>query len=309
MSQSPSIGPAFCSCGLPLLRVLSSVKPMAASDSKRDAVEVAARPLRELLREEHDEIAAAQRALRQAEKAHDRAIELAERQLRAAKTAKPLAAYGHHVILYADQVSTADGNHELAPEVRARTETPPEAGRSHGHELTLTIEAPTWRCEVVFPRRDERKVRRLAEQIELAARNVEVVRGAARAETEQADQDLGEALADRRAVQETRALIHQLSDLVHEDEDVIDMAPGISAGHDGVLVATERRLLFISVRRTLSFPYEEISSVELKGKWFGARLALSTPTGRGVVSGLAPQHAAEIADLIRSRIGGEAASV
>ena len=137
---------------------------------------------------------------------------------------------------------------------------------------------------------------------------MDVIRGAARAENEQAAQDLGEALADRRAVQETRALIHQLSDLVCEDEDVIDMAPGISAGHDGVLVVTDRRLLFISVRRTLSFPYEQISSVGLKGKWFGTRLALSTPTGRGVVSGLAPRHAAEIADLVRSRIGGEAAS-
>lgn len=281
---------------------------MATSDSRRDAIEVAARPLRELLREEHDEIAAAQRALRQAEKAHDRAIQLAERQLRAVKTAKPLAAYGHHVILYADRVSTADGNHDLTPEVRARIETPPEARRSHRHEMTLTIEAPTWRREVVFPRRDERKLRRLAEEIELAGRNVDVIRGAARAETEQAAQDLGEALADRRAVQETRALIHQLSDLVREDEDVIDMAPGISAGHDGVLVVTDRRLLFISVRRTLSLPYEQISSVGLKGKWFGTRLALSTPTGRGVVSGLAPRHAAEIADLVRSRIGGEAAS-
>jgi Bacterial PH domain len=281
---------------------------MATSDSRRDAIEVAARPLRELLREEHDEIAAAQRALRQAEKAHDRAIQLAERQLRAVKTAKPLAAYGHHVILYADRVSTADGNHDLTPEVRARIETPPEARRSHRHEMTLTIEAPTWRREVVFPRRDERKLRRLAEEIELAGRNVDVIRGAARAETEQAAQDLGEALADRRAVQETRALIHQLSDLVREDEDVIDMAPGVSAGHDGVLVVTDRRLLFISVRRTFSLPYEQISSVGLKGKWFGTRLALSTPTGRGVVSGLAPRHAAEIADLVRSRIGGEAAS-
>jgi Bacterial PH domain len=281
---------------------------MAASDSRRDAIEVAARPLRELLREEHDEIAAAQRALRQAERAHDRAIELAERQLRAARTAKPLAAYGHRVILYADQVSTEDGNHELTPEVTARTETAPEAGPPHRRELTLTIEAPTWRREVVVPRRDERKVRRLAEEIELAARNVDLVRGAARAESEQADQDLRQALADRRAVQETRALIHRLSDLVFQDEDVIDMAPGISAGHDGVLVATDRRLLFISVRRTLSFPYEQISSVELRGKWFGTRLALSTPTGRGVVSGLAPRHAAEIADLIRSRIGGEPAS-
>jgi hypothetical protein len=63
---------------------------MAASERKSEAIEVAARPLRELLREEHDEIAAAQRALRQAEKAHDRAIELAQRQLLAARTAEPL---------------------------------------------------------------------------------------------------------------------------------------------------------------------------------------------------------------------------
>lgn len=286
---------------MPGLRLLSSVERMAASDSKRDAIEVAAQPLRELLREEHDEIAAAQRALRQAEKAHNRAIELAKRQLRATKTAKPLAAYGHHVILYADRVSTADGNHDLTPEVRARIETRPKEGRSQRREMTLTIEAPTWRHEIVFPRQDERRIRRLAEEIELAARNVDVIRGAARAETEQADQDLGVARADRRAVQETRALLHQLSDLVYEAEDVIDMAPGISAGHDGVLVATDRRLLFISVRRTLSFPYEQVSSVELKGKWFGVRLALSTPSVTGVFSGLAPRHATEIAELIRGR--------
>ena len=282
---------------------------MAASESKREAIEVAARPLRDLLREEHDEIAAAQRALRQAEKAHNRAIELAQRQLRAARTAKPLASYGHEVILYADQVSTADGNHELTPAVSARIEDRPAAGRFHRHDLTLKIEGPTWRREVTFPRRDERKMRRLAEEIESAARNVEAIRGAARADAEQADRDLGGAWADRRAVEETRALIHRLGELVQDDEDVIDMAPGISAGHDGVLVATDRRLLFIAVRRTLSFPYAQVSSVGVKGKWFGARLAVSTAGGKGVFSGIAPGHAAEIADLVRSRIAGETAAV
>jgi hypothetical protein len=282
---------------------------VTASESKRDAIEVAARPLRELLREEHDEIAAAQRALRQAEKAHDRAIELAERQLRAAETAEPLASYGHRVVLYADKVSTADGNHDLTAGVRAWAEVRTDAGRLSRRGVVLVIEAPTWRREVAFPRWDERRVRRLAEQIELAARNVDVVRGAARADAEPAERSLGEARADRRAVEETRALLHQLSDLVDEDEDVIDMAPGISAGHDGVLVATDRRLLFVSVRRTLSFPYEEISSVRLKGRRLGARLAFSMPTGKGVFSGLAPRHAADIADLVCSRIGGETAAV
>jgi hypothetical protein len=281
---------------------------MAASDSKREAIEVAARPLRELLREEHDEIAAAQRALRQAGKAHERAIALAQRQLRAARTAEPLSAYGHEVILYADRLSTAGGNHELTPEVRARIEDTPGTGRFH-RQLTLKIEGPNWRREVTFPRRDERRMRRLAEEIGSAARNAEAIRRVARAEADQAERDLAGAWADRRAVEETRALIHTLSELVHDDEDVIDMAPGISAGHDGVLVATDRRLLFISVRRTLSFPYEQVSSVGVKGRLFGARLAVSTTGGTGVISGIAPGHAAEIADLVRSRIPGETAAI
>ena len=281
---------------------------MAASESKREAIEVAARPLRELVREEHDEIAAAQRALRHAEKAHIRAIELAQRQLRAARTAEPLAAYGHELVLYADRVSTVGGTHELTPQVSAWIEDSPVAGRLHRHERTLKIVGPTWRSEVTFPRRDARKLRRLAEEIEAAARNAETIRRAARAEADQAERDLAGAWADRRAVEETRALIHRLNELVHDDEDVIDMAPGISAGHDGVLVATDWRLLFISVRRTLSFPYEHVSSVDVKGKWFGARLSVSTSDGNVVISGIAPGHASEIADLVRSRIPDKTAT-
>ena len=281
---------------------------MAASESKREAIEVAARPLRELVREEHGEIAAAQRALRQAEKAHNRAIELAQRQLRAARTAEPLAAYGHELVLYADRLSTVGGTHALTPQVRAWIEDSPVAGRSHRHELTLKIVGPTWRSEVTFPRRDERRLRRLAEEIEAAARNAETIRRAARAEADQAERDLAGAWADRRAVEETRALIHRLNELVHDDEDVIDMAPGISAGHDGVLVVTDWRLLFISVRRTLSVPYEHVSSVGVKGKWLGARLSLSTSDGNVVISGIAQGHASEIADLVRSRIPDKTAT-
>jgi hypothetical protein len=282
---------------------------VAASGSRRDAIEVAARSLRALVREEHDEIAAAQQALRQAEKAHDRAIEIAERQLRAARTAKPLAAYGHEVILYADRLSTADGNHELTPEVRARIDVGPSSGRLHRRELTLTIEGPTWHSEVTFPHRDERKMRRFATDIEAAARNAEAVRRVVSAETEQAEWNLGGASADRHAIEEVRALIHRLGELLHDEEDVVDMAPGISAGHDGVLVATDRRLLFISVRRTLAFPYEQVSSVSVHGKWFGARLAVSTTAGKGVISGITPGHAAEIAELVRSRIPSQTATV
>jgi hypothetical protein len=75
-------------------------------------------------------------------------------------------------------------------------------------------------------------------------------------------------------------------------------------------VVTDRRLLFIAVRETLAFPYEQVSSVGVRGKWFGARLAVSTTGGKGIIiSGIAPGHAAEIADLVRSRIAGDTADV
>lgn len=270
---------------------------MAHSESKREAIEVAARPLRERLVEEHDEIAAAQRALKQAEKVHDRAIELAGRQLQAARSAEPLSCYGHEVILYADRLSTIDGNHVLTPEVRARVETVPGPDR-----LVLSIEAPGWRREIPFPRRDQRKMRRLALEIEAAARNADAIRGADQMDAAKAEGAIRSAEADRRALGETRVLLHRLSDMVMDGERVIDMAPGISAGHDGVLVATDQRLLFIALRRTLVFPYDEISAVAVKGKWFGARLALSTDAGTGVISGISPRHAAEIGELVRSRI-------
>jgi len=47
----------------------------------------------------------------------------------------------------------------------------------------------------------------------------------------------------------------------------------------------------------------------VKGKRFGARLAVSTPGGKGVISGIAAGHAAAIADLVRSRIPARAATV
>jgi hypothetical protein len=82
---------------------------VADSESKREAIEVAARPLRELQKAEHDEIAAAQRALSEAEREHAKAIEQAQHDLRTATEASALAAYSHRVILFHDRISTPAG--------------------------------------------------------------------------------------------------------------------------------------------------------------------------------------------------------
>ena len=54
------------------------------------------------------------------------------------------------------------------------------------------------------------------------------------------------------------------------------MAPGISTGHDGVVVVTDRRLLFVGLRHTLQLPYAAIQDVTIHGRRLGTRLIVST---------------------------------
>jgi PH (Pleckstrin Homology) domain-containing protein len=83
---------------------------------------------------------------------------------------------------------------------------------------------------------------------------------------------------------------------------VLDMAPGITTGHEGVLVLTDRRLLFVGLSQTLLIAYDRVRHVAARGRLLGARLIVSTPSQTHVVGGLAPRHAKEIAELVRTRI-------
>lgn len=111
------------------------------------------------------------------------------------------------------------------------------------------------------------------------------------------------AHADRHGVAEARPLLDQLVGRLAEDEEVLDMVAGISAGHDGVLVATSRRVLFIAPRRTLDFPYAEVDGVKIRGRFFGARATITARGTRTVISGLSPVRACEIGELLHERIG------
>ena len=275
---------------------------MGRSERRRDAIEIAARPLRELQRSETDQIAAAQRALRRADREHERALRRARRDLRAARTARPLAAYGRRLVLFEDRLSTPDRNYPLTATVTAKVEQRAAGGRG-GRGVALVVTGDRWSEVIEGSSADEGKLRALAERIEAARRAVEAVGRERRAEGQVAEQAIAAASADRRVVEEVGVLVHRLREVLGEGEDVLDMAPAISAGHDGVLVATDECLLFIALRRSLAFDYAHISSVAVKGKWFGSRLTVATLSDRGVFSGLAPHHAAELAELIRQRTG------
>jgi len=184
---------------------------MSPSEGKRDAVETAARPLRERRRSETSQLAQAESALRRADREQDRALRKARRLARSSSPSS-----------------------ERGPE--------PQAGG---------IDAAGHRS---------------------------------------------------RAIAETRTLLGNLGDLLGESEEILDMAAGINAGHDGVLVITDRRLIFVAPRRTLSLRLEDVARVEMRGRrWLGTRIAVHLPEGRATFSGIRRRHASELAELLDER--------
>jgi hypothetical protein len=275
------------------------MKPSAASRlRKRKTLDAAALTFRDAQGTDRDEILAARRALRQAERTYDLAVDRAQRDVALARAPTPLAAYGHGLILYDDRLSTPIQTHELVPSVKARVEEAPG-----DHSPLLVVEGPDWREEVAGRRRDEQALRKLATAIEQAARDVEAVTAARHPETEAAEGRLAAARVERLGIEEARPLLDRVAALTEQGERVLDMAPGITTGHDGVLVVTDRRLLFVGLRHTLRLPYDAIQGIAVHGRHFGARLVVSTASGRKVVSGIAPRHAAELAELARRQIG------
>ena len=268
------------------------------------ALEAVAREFRRARGSDRDEILAAQRALRRAEKFYDRAVARAQRDVAIARAPEPIAAYGHRVVLYDDRLSTPGATHELVRSVRASVhESPHRRGR-----VELAIEGPGWREAVEAGREDDEALRRLARAIERAARDAESVQTARQPETAAAEGRLAAARVERLGIEDAKPLLDRLTQLTDEGERVLDMAPGISTGHDGVLVVTDRRLLFVGLRHKLLLPYDRIASATASGRWFRANLILSTASGKTVVGGLDPSHATEIAAFARRRIAEESAT-
>jgi hypothetical protein len=224
---------------------------------------------------------------------HDRAVERAERDVAIARAPTPVAAYGRELILYDDRLSTPTRTHELTRSVSAVVSEEPRRA------ALLVVEGPGWREEVRGRRRDEPALRKLAEAIEQCAREVEATTAERRPATEAAAGRLAAVRVERLGIEEAKPLLERIAALTEAGETVLDMAPGITTGHDGVLVVTDRRLLFVGLRHTLRVPYDTLQDVAVRGRRFGARLTISTATGKSVIGGIDPRHATELAELAR----------
>jgi Bacterial PH domain len=121
-------------------------------------------------------------------------------------------------------------------------------------------------------------------------------------DTDAAKQELAAARADRRWIAEARPLLDRVVGRLDGDEEVLDMIAGIAAGHDGVMVVTTRRVLFVAPRRTIDVPYEEIRAMRIRGRHFGARVTIVARDTKNVIGGLSPVRAAEIAELLNQQI-------
>lgn len=117
-----------------------------------------------------------------------------------------------------------------------------------------------------------------------------------------AQRAFADAHADRQGMTEARPLLDRVVGRLDDEEQVLDMVAGISAGHDGVLVVTSRRVLFVAPRRTLDIPYDEVDDVRIRGRHFGARATIVARGARNVVSGLSTVRAGEIGDLVNERM-------
>lgn len=109
-----------------------------------------------------------------------------------------------------------------------------------------------------------------------------------------------------------RKELKKLPGMLGESEQVLKLGQGRYEGKQGLVIATDHRVLFIdeglvSSRRE-DFPYERISSVQQeKGMMFGA-LTVFASGNKAVIDQIAPkERAGELADLIRSRQGGKPA--
>jgi hypothetical protein len=108
-----------------------------------------------------------------------------------------------------------------------------------------------------------------------------------------------------------RKELRKLTEKLAEDEEVVNLARGQYDGKTGLLVVTDRRVVFTEqgmVRSRLEdFPYDRISSIQTEtGVVFG-KLTIFASGNKAIIERVAPkERIPEIGDYIRGRLGGAA---
>jgi hypothetical protein len=118
--------------------------------------------------------------------------------------------------------------------------------------------------------------------------------------------DIAEAWARVKSKIGKKRDVKKLPEYLHGSETVLAMTGGMTGGNNGLLVATDRRALFVSegvVHHSFEdFPYDRITTVtSSRGMTFG-KIVISTAGAARVVEQVAKGEAEAVAAVIRDRV-------
>lgn len=110
-----------------------------------------------------------------------------------------------------------------------------------------------------------------------------------------------------------RRELKKLPDRLDENEEVLNLASGGIGAKKGLVVVTDRRLLFfaagVASTHQEEFPYRAISSIESSTGMLSGKLRVFASGNKADIKDVIPKSAVdEIADFVRARIGDRPAS-
>ena len=110
-----------------------------------------------------------------------------------------------------------------------------------------------------------------------------------------------------------RREIKDLPNILWDDEPVIGAVQGLYGGGNGLLVATDRRLIFIDRKmlgdrvKVEDFPYNKVSSIQYELKIMSAKITIFASGNKAEIEQVMPKgQARNFCENVRHRIDGEA---
>ncbi|WP_084245170.1 PH domain-containing protein [Planomicrobium okeanokoites] len=106
-----------------------------------------------------------------------------------------------------------------------------------------------------------------------------------------------------------RREIKELPNILWEDEELLNLVQGMYNTSQGILIATNRRLIFIDKGmfgglKVEDFPYDKISSIQYStGIMFG-KVTIFTSWNRAEITQIEKAHVRIFAETVRARISG-----
>jgi len=104
-----------------------------------------------------------------------------------------------------------------------------------------------------------------------------------------------------------RKELKNLNSILHEGEPVLNMASGRYDGNEGLIVATDRRVIFfekgLARSRQEDFTFSKVTSVQSETGMLGGKLIIFASGNKAIIDHVFPkERATELGDYLRARI-------